>query len=205
LKAVVLKQWPFLMMKRIIKLLLVAILISNAGYAQKDLMSLSEQNKYTYFKVGTLPATSVNTEALAAYLKKNVSGLQSASYNGATVTGKGGMLVYKQGLISGQEEGRIDYQLAVDFKEDKYRLVITDFTFTPYQRNRYGVFAPVDNVSFALETDAKKFSAKQLNGYLDKLGAYGKKVEKALADFVFSKAAVAPKPADLKKVDTQSW
>jgi len=193
------------MMKKILTLLFVALIISNAGYAQKELMSLNELNKYTYFKVGA-SQPQVNTDALAAYLKKNAAGLQSATLAGNNmVSGKGGVVVYRQGLVSGQEEGRIDYQLTVDFKEDKYRIIITGFTFTPYQRNRYGVFAPVDNVSIPLETDANKFSAKQLNGYLDKLGAYGKKLEKTIADFLFSKAAITPKPAGLKKVDTQSW
>lgn len=200
-----LKQRPFLMMKQILTTLFVALLISNASYAQKEFMSLNEQNKYTYFKVGVSSATGSNTEALAEYLKKNVTGLQSASYNGAIVTGKGGVLVYKQGLVSGQEEGRIDYKLTIDFKDDKYRIILTDFMLKPYQRNRYGVFAQVDNVLTPLETMSTKLSEKQLNNYLDKLGAHGKKVEKALADFFFSKAAVAPKPAGLKKVDTQSW
>lgn len=168
-------------------------------------MSVSEQNKYTYFKVGTAPATDVNAEALAAYLKKNVAGVQSINVSGAAITGKGGVVVYKQGLISGQEEGRIDYKLAVDFKDNKYRLVITDFTFTPYQRNRYGVFAPVDNLSVPLENEKSKFSEKQLNGYLDKLGGYGKKVEKKLTDFLFNKAINTPKPVTLKKIDTKGW
>jgi len=168
-------------------------------------MSLNEQNKYTYFKVGVAPAMGVNTEALAGYLKNSVSGLQTASFDGPIVTGKGGVLVYKQGLVSGQEEGRIDYKVSIDFKDSKYRIILTDFTFTPYQRNRYGVFAPVDNVNVSLENGSNKFSDKQLNGYLDKLGAYGKKLEKTLTDFLFSKAAVTPKPAGLKKVDTQSW
>jgi hypothetical protein len=193
------------MMKKIITLLFVALVISNAGYAQKDLMSLNEQNKYTYFKVGA-SQPQINTEALAAYLKKNTTGLQSAmAASNTMVSGKGGLVVYRQGLVSGQEEGRIDYQLTVDFKDDKYRLIMTGFTFTPYQRNRYGVFAPVDNVSIPLETSSNKLSTKQLNAYLDKLGAYGKKLEKTLNNFLFSKAAIAPKPAGLKKVDTQSW
>ena len=200
-----LKQRPFLMMKKILTLLFVALVISNAGYAQKELMSLNEQNKYTYFKVGA-SQPQVNTDALAAYLKKNVAGLQSATVASSNmISGKGGVVVYRQGLVSGQEEGRIDYQLTVDFKDDKYRLILTEFTFTPYQRNRYGVFAPIDNVSIPLETNANKFSTKQMNGYLDKLGIYGKKLERTLTDFLFIKAALTPKPAGLKKVDTQSW
>lgn len=193
------------MMKKITILLLFALVISNIAHAQKELMSLNEHNKYTYFKVGP-SVPEVNADALAGYLKKNVPGIQSGMVTKTNMlSGKGGMLVYKQGLVSGQEEGRIDYQLSVDFKDDKYRLILTDFTFTPYQRNRYGVFAPVDNVNIPLENSSSRVSAKQLNTYLDKLGAYGKKLEKTMTDFLFSKAATAPKPAGLKKVDTQSW
>jgi hypothetical protein len=192
-------------MKKYITLLIVALTISTVSYAQKELMSLNEQNKYTYFKVGaSIP--EVNTEALAGYLKKNVPGIQTTETIKSTmVSGKGGLLVYKQGLITGQEEGRIDYQFSVDFKESKYRLIVTNFTFIPYQRNRYGVFAPVDNISIYLESSSGKISAKQLNSYLDKLGIYGKKMDKSLNDFLFSKAASTPNPAGLKKVDTKSW
>ena len=205
MRAVVLKATAFFIMKKYITLLIVALTISTVSYAQKELMSLNEQNKYTYFKVGaSIP--EVNTEALAGYLKKNVPGIQTTETIKSTmVSGKGGLLVYKQGLITGQEEGRIDYQFSVDFKESKYRLIVTNFTFIPYQRNRYGVFAPVDNISIYLESSSGKISAKQLNSYLDKLGIYGKKMDKSLNDFLFSKAASTPNPAGLKKVDTKSW
>lgn len=193
------------MMKKLIIIFLVAFAPIAACYAQKDSLSLNEQNKYTYFKVGTsLP--DINAESLADYLKKNMTGLQSASVTpNNSVSAKGGMLVYKKGLITGQEEGRIDYSLTVDFKENKYRLIMSDFTFVPYQRNRYGVFAQVDGVSIPLEKSDVRITAKQLAAYQDKLGALGIKTNKMISDFTNKKASVkAPKEA-LKKVDTQKW
>ncbi|WP_311947282.1 hypothetical protein [Mucilaginibacter terrae] len=193
------------MMKKILIILLVALTCSAACFAQKDSLSLNEQNKYTYFKVGSaLP--DVSAESLADYLKKNLAGLQSASATkNNMVTAKGGMLVYKKGLITGQEEGRIDYSFTIDFKENKYRLIMGDYNFVPYQRNRYGVFAQVDGVNIPLEKTDVRITAKQLAVYLDKLGAFGIKTNKIVSDFVNKKTSVkAPKEA-LKKVDTQKW
>lgn len=199
-------QRPFFIMKKLLITLIAAFITGNACYAQKDALVMSEQNKYTYFKVGAaLP--DIDADALAVYLKKTVAGLQSASAakENNTTNGRGGVLVYKQGLVTGQEEGRVDYVLTVDFKESKYRLIITDFTFTPYQRNRYGVFAEVDGVSIPLEKSDVRITAKQLSNYLERLGAFSTKIDKVVSDFATKKTSVKSENQQLKKVDTQKW
>lgn len=196
---------PFYMMKNTL-LLILGLFAGTAVYAQKNLLALNEQNHYTYFMVKPAPAT-LNADALAKYIKKNVAGVKTAEAVAETggVTGKGIVLVYKQGLVTSQEEGQISYNLSVDFKDNKYRLILTDFAFTPYQRNRYGVFAPVDGSITPLEEGSVKISAKQLEAYLDKLGAYGAKFGKQVNDYVTNPAAVKATPAGLKKVDTKNW
>jgi hypothetical protein len=191
-------------MKNII-LLIIALCAGSLSYGQKALLSLNEQNKYTYFVVKPAPAEP-NTEALAAYVKKAVAGVKflEATKEGG-VAGTGVVLVYKQGLITGQEEGQLAYNVKIDFKENKYRLILTDFMFTPYQRNRYGVFAPVNNVGTPLEKMEDKLTPKQLNSYLDRLGSYGAKFSDHVTDFLNNKAALKPKPSELKRIDTKNW
>jgi hypothetical protein len=191
-------------MKTII-LLILALCAGSLSYGQKALLSLNEQNQYTYFVVKPAPPQP-NAAALAAYLKKAVTGVEflEATYAGG-VEGKGIVLVYKQGFISGQEEGELAYNVKIDFKDSKYRLILTEFMFTPYQRNRYGVFAPVSNFGTPLEKLQAKVSAKQLNGYLDKLGSYGAKFSQQIGNYLTTPAAVKAKPDELKKIDTKNW
>ena len=199
-------QRPFFIMKKLLITLIVAFVAGNVCYAQKDVLVMNEQNKYTYFKVGAaLP--DIDAEALAAYLKKTVAGLQNATAvkESNTTNGRGGVLVYKQGLVTGQEEGRVDYVLSVDFKESKYRLIITDFTFTPYQRNRFGVFAAIEGISIPLEKSDVRITGKQLSSYLERLGAFSVKIDKMVSDFVTKKTSVKSENQQLKKVDTQKW
>ena len=199
-------QQPFFIMKKLLITLIVTLIAGTACYAQKDVLAINEQNKYTYFKVGAaLP--DIDAHALATYLKKAVPGLQNASAvkESNTTNGRGGVLVYKQGLVTGQEEGRVDYIITVDFKDSKYRLIITDFTFTPYQRNRYGVFAAVDNVSIPLEKSDVRLTKKQLSNYLERMGAFSAKLDKMVSDFVTKKTSVKSETQGLKKVDTQKW
>jgi len=191
-------------MKTII-LLILALSACSLSYGQKALLSVNEQNKYTYFVVKPAPPQP-NAAALAAYIKKAVAGVKflEANYAGG-VEGRGIVLVYKQGLITGQEEGHLAYNVSIDFKDNKYRLILTDFMFTPYQRNRYGVFAPVNNVGTPLEKLEGKVNAKQLNAYLDKLGSYGAKLSGQVSDYLTNPATVKPNPAGLKKIDTKNW
>jgi hypothetical protein len=194
----------FYIMKTII-LLITALCAGSLSYGQKALLSLNEQNQYTYFVVKPAPPQP-NPQALAAYLKKAVTGVEflEATYGGS-VTGRGILLVYKQGLITGQEEGQLAYNVKIDFKDNKYRLILTDFRFTPYQRNRYGLFAPVNNIGTPLEKLETKTSAKQLNGYLDKLGSYGAKFSQQVSNYLANPAAVEAKPTELRKIDTKNW
>ena len=194
----------FYMMKNII-LLLVALSAGTVSYGQKALLSLNEKNQYTYFVVKPVPANP-NKQALSAYIKKADTGVEFLEVNNeGGIEGKGIVLVYKQGLVTGQEEGQLAYNLTIDFKDDKYRLIMTDFKFTPYQRNRYGVFAPVNNIGTPLEKMEGKVTAKQMNAYLDKLGSYGAKLSQQVTDYLTNPAAIKAKTNGLRKIDTKNW
>ncbi|MVN91086.1 hypothetical protein [Mucilaginibacter aquatilis] len=193
-------------MKNLLLIFFVLCMPVAACYAQKDSIVLNENNKYAYFKVGSsLPG--INLSALATYLKKNLAGLQDikAATQEAEVSGRGGILVYKKGLLTGQEEGRLDYTIKIDFKENKYRLIITNFEFIPYQRNRFGTFTAVDGVITPLEKKDSRIGEKQLSLYLDRAGNLGIKANELVKNFANNKASVKPGNAEIKKVDTQKW
>jgi hypothetical protein len=193
------------MMKSTI-LTLIALILSTLTYAQKSLLALNEQNKYTYFSVKPVKA-HIDAEALTAYMKNNITGIKDISVTKDTkgVAAAGGMIVYRQGLVTGQEEGEITYKLNIDFKDNRYRLIVTDFVFTPFKRNRYGVFAPAEGVEIALESSEGRITQKQLNSYLDKLGSYYANLSKQVDNYMTKPDAANENPAGLKKVDTKSW
>lgn len=63
----------------------------------------------------------------------------------------GSFMLYTKKL-SKVPDGRIRYFLEVEVKENRYRYVITDFTFHKYERNRYGRFEELKGKEKRVET-----------------------------------------------------
>src|ERR1700743_2377598 len=72
------------------------------------------------------------------------------------------------------ENGAMSYTLNIECKDGKYRYWLTDFVFTPYERNRYGVYVPVNGIEIPLETAESKVTQQELDGYFDQTGAFCK-------------------------------
>jgi hypothetical protein len=62
--------------------------------------------------------------------------------------------VYEK-MITKRIDGIIHYIFKVEVKDGKYRYFFSDFTFQPYERNRYGKFEPVSGKYKPLEEDFK--------------------------------------------------
>ena len=56
-------------------------------------------------------------------------------------------------VVTNRIDGIIHYNFKVEAKEGKYRYFFSDFTFQPYERNRYGKFEPVSGKYKPLEED----------------------------------------------------
>ncbi len=192
------------MMKRQI-LLFATLLWAAIGMAQTDdRLVISEQNKYTYMQVRPLKQ-GIDLPKLAKELKQNAAGVKTAVAGANGITGTGQILIYKKGLITAQEQASITYDLSVDVKEGKYRLLLTNMVYTPYQRNRYGVFAPVDGAGTDLEKMKAKLAVKTFNELLSTVTTYGAKLERTVNEEVNNAPAQKAKADTLKRVNTRNW
>ena len=85
--------------------------------------------------------------------KKKVKPVQTDSMGSLTVK-NASFKVYKK-VITQRVDGIIHYNFTLEAKAGKYRYFFSDFTYQPYERNRYGKFEPVSGKYKPLEEDFK--------------------------------------------------
>ena len=170
---------------------------------------MNEQNKYIYYQVVDMPgftADSLTKNALyfVKSVYRNIKFKQQSSTDNITLVNK--FLPYNVMSFSKHESGEIDYSFNVECKDNKYRYWLTDFTFTPYEKNRYGVFVPKLGINMPLETAISRLDKKELEGYLDQTGTFCKQTGEKLKKYM-TEGAKSNKPAQqpVKKVVTDKW
>lgn len=72
---------------------------------------------------------------------------------------QGSFMVYKEGMLSTQPHGEIQYVVTLKVTDGGYTYHYTDFVFQYYQRNRYGLYEPQHGRKKALEV--QKFAGMQ--------------------------------------------
>lgn len=120
------------------------------------------------------------------------------------LSGQGKFLVYGGISILKHEKGEIDYTLNIEFKDQKYRYWLTNFTFIPYERDRYNNYVPKQGISVPLETATSKFDKKDVDGYLDETGVFCKQFNDGIKPYL-NKISVAKKEEVTKKIVTDKW
>ena len=184
---------------------LVYVLFAKMAFAQQGLLSFDEHNKYIYYQVADAPGLPQDTlhvrglSFLKTYYPK--SKLKPIT-EGKIISGENKFLVYGGISVLKHEKGEIAYEFNIEFKDQKYRYWLTNFIFTPYQRDRYGNFVPQLGIDIPLETALTKLDKKDVDGYLDETGAFCKQFGDRLKQFIIS----APKKEEtVKKVVTDKW
>ncbi|HJP63723.1 MAG TPA: DUF4468 domain-containing protein [Mucilaginibacter sp.] len=192
-------------MKRIL-ILFSCILTFQIVSAQKSLLSLNEQNKYIYYQVVDLPGAGADslTKKAAAFVAENkLKGKLSAD---TTLVIHDKFQTHSSLSFSKHENGEITYTFTIQCKDSKYRFWFTDFTFIPYERDRYGAFVPVSGKEISLDNASSKLEKKELNGYLDQTGAYCQQMGLKLKDYMLQNHTAKKTAAPVvKKVVTDKW
>jgi hypothetical protein len=188
-------------------LTLVCIFLVKISSAQSNLLSFDEHNKYIYYQVVDIPGITVDTLHSRGlnFLKANYAKMK-VKINGQNLTGQGKFLVYGGISVLKHEKGEIDYTLNIEFKDQKYRYWLTDFTFTPYERDRYNNYVPKQGIVIPLEIAESKLDKKDVAGYLDETGAFCKQFGDSLKQFILRIPVSSPKKEEnTKKVVTDKW
>lgn len=150
-----------------------------------------------------LPADTLH-ERGGYFLKTAYSKTVVKWAGGESLKGEGKFLTYGGVSVMRHEKGEVAYELNIECKDQKYRFWLTNFVFTPYQRDRYGNFVPQQGVDIPLETASSRLEKKELDSYLDETGAFCKQWGDKLKSFML-KAPAKKKEEAVKKVVTDKW
>jgi hypothetical protein len=194
-------------MKRFL-LVAICLFIIRSANAQKNLLSLNEQNKYIYYQVVDMPGISLDSlKKNAEYFIKTVYPKSKARLDvaGGDFYTSDKFLVYSVITYVKHESGEIAYMLNIECKDSKYRYWLTDFVFTPYEKDRYGVFVPKPGIDLPLETALSRVDKKELNGYFDQTGAFCKQLGEKLKLYMVEGHAIKKVEKQPAKVVTDKW
>jgi len=191
-------------MKKIL-LLVAGLAISGMVSAQKSLLSIDENNKYIYYQVVDRPGVSADSLHKNAVLFMNdfYAKEKSLKLTNAGASVKDKFLTYTS-LVK-HENGEMTYALNIECKDGKYRYWITDFVFTPYEKNRYGMFTAVNGVTIPLEKASDKLVKKDVEGYFEQTGAFCKQLGDKLKKYMVEGKAQPKVDKLVKKIVTDKW
>lgn len=186
-------------------MLIAALLLSCVANAQKSLLSMDENNKYIYYQVIDMPNIKADSlqKNMVLFMKEFYPKEKSLQITNAGASVKDKFLTYTS-LVK-HENGEMAYALNVECKDGKYRYWVTDFVFTPYEKNRYGMFTPVNGVAIPLEKASDKLQKKDVEGYFEQTGGFCKQLGDKLKKYM---AEGKPQPKvnkPVKKVVTDKW
>jgi len=191
-------------MKKIL-LLVAGLAISGMVSAQKSLLSIDENNKYIYYQVVDRPGVSADSlhKNAALFMNDFYPKEKSLQLSSAGVSVKDKFLTYTS-LVK-HENGEMTYALNIECKDGKYRYWITDFVFTPYEKNRYGMFTAVNGVTIPLEKASDKLAKKDVEGYFEQTGAFCKQLGDKLKKYMVEGKAQPKVDKPVKKIVTDKW
>ena len=197
------------MMKKIL-LPVICLVFCQFANAQKSLLSLDEQNKYIYYQVVELAGVSADTLGTRAadFVKESFPKLKPSQSGDTSIWVKDKFLTYSSIAFAKHEIGEISYELNIQCKNGKHRFWLTDFLFTPYKKNRYGVFVPENGIEIPLEKCGQKLDKGELQGVLDQTGAFCQQLGDKLKYYMAHEHHVqkpVPKTGQVKKVVTDKW
>lgn len=186
-------------------ILLVFIFLAKFSNAQQDLLSFDEHNKYIFYEVVDMPgisADSLHSRGML-FLKKILPGSKLKPTGDAySVNGEGKFITYTSVSVLKHESGEIAYTFNMEFKDQKYRFWLTGFTFTPYERDRYGNFVPKPGIEFPLEKLPSKLEKRQSDNCLNETGSFCKQFGGRLKAYMLN---VPKKEENTKKVISEKW
>jgi len=180
--------------------------VCKTAFGQKELITLDEHNKYIYYKVADAPG--IKQDTLFSRCLKGVESNKRFSHTkpvvspGTSIIVKSKITIYSSATVVKHEIGDVTYTLTVEFKDEKYRYWLADFVVSPYERNRYGVYAIVPGGGRPLELIKSKVDSKQFNDYLAQVETFGNELGEEIKVYLTNPAKKNLEPV---KIDTKKW
>ncbi len=183
---------------KFIQTLLLLLVSSSFCRAQADLLPVDEQGKFIYYELVEDPGTTKEQlgERAALFLKKQKDLKLKTIQGDTTFTATGKLIINKTILVMSHPSGEVLYNFEIEVKNGKFRFWLTNFNFTPYQRDRYGNFVANTNKGTALENHPGKLNAAQWKEYQVQTAKYAAQFAQLFKDYMTAKVDAQAKPKE---------
>ncbi|MET4083548.1 hypothetical protein ABIB40_003520 [Pedobacter sp. UYP30] len=183
-------------------------LFAQVAYSQK-VLTMSNDHKYTYYEVvvddAGLAKDSLLQRARTFLEKKNPKDLKITVAEKDTLGAKGLFIIDKTILVASHPSGQVTYQFTFNAKDGRYRFWLTDFVYTPYNRDRYGNFVPKTNFGQPLENIPSKLKSLEWKAILTATAAKAKEMGDEFKGFMEAKQVPSGTSVTPKVVLKADW
>lgn len=193
-------------MKPILPLLFCFAFVLRANAQNEGLLPVDERGKFIYYEVVPLKETPRNLlgERALAYFKKQKDLKLKQAQGDTTFLGQGKMVIQKTLLVMSHPSGEILYRFETELREGKYRFWLSDFSFIPYQRDRYGNFVATTSIAVPLERVPDKLNKGQWIEYQEQAAKYAKAMAADFKQYMVG-ASITAMPAKEKTIVKKEW
>ncbi|WP_316734431.1 DUF4468 domain-containing protein [Pedobacter aquatilis] len=179
--------------------------LSLCGFAQQKQFTLDERGKYVYYEVVDV---KINKDSLVQraenFTKINKKSFLKSILTDSSIISEGRMIIDKTILVASHPSGEVNYTFNFEARDGKYRYWITDLTYIPYNRDRYGNYVATTNIATPLEKTPGKLSAGAWKDITETVYAkavkLGENFKKTLAT-----AQVVAQPRKAESISTKKW
>ncbi len=141
-------------------LVLPFLLIMQYAFSQSAPLPVDERGVHTFLQISEVsnPTMESMSARVINFFKNNSKVIKLRSSKGDSVfLGTGKMLLVKGAGGIGHPTAEVGYNISIQLKDDRYRLILTDFVVVPYERDRYANFVPA-TVKYRLEDKPGKLN-----------------------------------------------
>jgi hypothetical protein len=135
------------------------IMFANVASAQTSALPVDERGVHTFLEITKSSTPKEQLPAnVKAFFKSNSKQVKLRSSKGDTAFfGTGKLVLFKSTGGIGHPTAEVNFNVSVELKNDKYRLILTDYIITPYERDRYANFVPT-TIKYRLEDKPGKLN-----------------------------------------------
>lgn len=182
--------------------------VSSFCWAQDEILPTDERGKFIYYELveakGMLK--SEFKERVSSFVKKSGAALKLKTNQGDTLfTASGKLVINKTVLVMSHPSGEVLFHFQVEVKDGRYRFWLTDFTFIPYQRDRYGNFVATTTKGTPLENNPGKLNASQWKEYQTQTTKYAIQIANDFKGHMARKTTPSVSPVKEKTVVKKDW
>jgi len=176
--------------------------------AQTASLPVDERGVHTFLEISELNAAKKETMPanIRHFFKSNAKALKLRSSKGDTAfSGTGKMILTKSTAGIGHPTAEVNYNILVELRENKYRLILTDYIVTPYERDRYANFVP-STTKYRLEDKPGKLNRGEWEANMKYvITESGKLSEKLKTAMNTTQAIGKPESEKPAAVSTTKW